>query len=109
MNRWVLRRRRYRRWVGRRPSRKRAIRLTTVTAIGLVTYPVVSTVLGRIGFVAQILSPNGGLGSLVAALFGLGLVGLRLFLVFVAPPALACAWIHGLWPQPTVTVKTDLV
>ena len=90
---------RYRCWVDKRRCRKRAIRWTVFTPIGWVAYLVMSTVLGRVGLIAQILSPNGGVKSAAAAFLGIGLLTVRVVLVVVAPPVLACAWVHALWPS----------
>jgi hypothetical protein len=85
-------------WMESRRSRRRALRWSMVMVLTWVMFWILKTVLGRAGFVAQVLAPSGGLNMIAAIAGAVVLVVLRIGLVFIAPTVLTVIWVEALWP-----------
>jgi hypothetical protein len=85
-------------WMESRRSRRRALRWSVVILLGWVVFWILKTVMGRAGFVAQVLAPTGGLNMIAAIAGAAVLVVLRFGLVFLAPVFVTAVWVHALWP-----------
>jgi hypothetical protein len=98
---------RLRDWIESRKVRRRALRWSVATVLTWVLFWVLKTVLGRAGFVAQVLAPSAGVKMFAAIAGAAVLVVLRFGLVFLAPMVLTILWVNALWPTRWLEREQD--
>jgi hypothetical protein len=88
-------------WFGGTPLRKIARRWTVRVLVAWLVQVVLATVLGRLGIVSQILSPNVGVKQVVYGLAAAVLIVLRITVFVIGPSVLAFVWVRALLSRPT--------
>jgi hypothetical protein len=88
-------------WFDGAPLRETARRWTVRVLIAWLVQVVLATVLGRLGIVSQILSPNVGVKQAVYGFAAAILIVLRITVFVMGPSLLAFVWVRALLSRPT--------